>query len=271
MFNEHDLQEIHRDAARSMPRFERASTTTANPTKMNVIVPIIPEPTREIMDLTLLAIGAELNILLCLAIASSPSMRTSVNCYVASLACANLAILLEPLQQALRWIFDVDLRMNLDYVFLVTFYASALTMILIHVETYVVVCQKSSYLREPLVRVSTAAKGLLFVWTCCVTLTAMELHMYDHVDRTVTYDICVSSTIMFLIFPCCVFVLLDYFVLYDLTVSKSIDGKWPDEDTERFLLSGERVPTNGGIPGDSRTEIYVTFVCLQPASLLDLF
>lgn len=240
MFHEYDLEEIHRDVENSLPRIPNGFSSTTNLTKMNVIVPIIPEPTREIMDFTLLVAGVSLNTLLGLVIVFNSATRTSLNCYIMSLVCSNVAILLEPLQQVLRWTFRTGLSMNLDYIFLVTFDVSALTIILLNIETYVVVCQKNSPLRAPLLKVSTAVKAVSCVWTMCITLTAMELHMYDHFEEEVMYDICMSSTVMFLIAPCFIFIMLDCFILYELILSKSTDGEWPGEDTERFVLLGER-------------------------------
>lgn len=222
-----------------LPVLTNLNVVTTNPTKINVIVPIIPENARQIMDATLLATGVVLNILLGLAITSNSSMRTSANCYVISLVFANLVILLEPLQQTLRRTFHVDLRINLDYVFFVTFAASIFTLILLNIEIYITVSYKSSSVRNTILKTSTAVKGVLIVWITCVTMSAVELHMYDFFEKEIMYDIYVSSTVMFLIFPCLIFVLLDCFMLYDLIMSKSIDGTWPGRDIERFIFLGE--------------------------------
>lgn len=238
MSREYDVKDGHVERASFLPVLTNPIVTT-NPTKLNVIVPIISENARQIMDVTLLTTGAVLNVLLGLAIASNSSMRTSANCYVISLAFANLAILLEPLEQTLRWAFHVDLRMNLDYVFFVTFAASIFTLILLNVEIYVTVSYKSSSVRNVLLKTSTAVKGVLIVWTTCVMVSAVELHMYDFFEKEVTHDIYMSFTVMFLIFPCLIFVLLDCFMLYDLIMSKSIDGTWPGRDIERFIFLGE--------------------------------
>lgn len=240
MFNEHDLHQIHGCMENPFPRIRLESiTTTMNRTKMNNIVPIIPEPTRSIMDLTLLLTGANLNALLGLVIALNSSMYTSANCYIMSLVCSNLAILFEPLQRVLQILY-INLKMNLDYIFLVTFDASILSITIFNIETYVIMCQKNSSLRTSLLKISTAVKGTLLIWIMCIMLTAMELCMYDHFEEETIYDICVLFTIMFLIFPCIIFIMLDYFILYNLIISKSISGTWLSEDIERFLLLGKR-------------------------------
>ncbi|XP_072744480.1 pyrokinin-1 receptor [Anoplolepis gracilipes] len=236
MFNKHDINEIHAYLDNLFPRIQTDPTVTTNPTKMNIIIPIIPGPVRNIMDFTLLIAGTSLNVLLCLIITSNPSIYTSANCYIVSLAVSNLTILLEPFQQIFRWIFNIDLMMNLDYIFLVTFGTSILTIIILNVEAYVVICQKSWPLRESLVKISTAIKGILFIWTTCIMVTAMELHLYDHYEKEIVYDIYVSSTVMFLIFPCFIIIMLDCFILYDLIISKLINGTWPSKDIECFVF-----------------------------------
>lgn len=238
MFNKHDINEIHTYLENPFPRISIDIVTT-NPTKMNIIIPIIPEPVRNIMDFTLLVAGTSLNALLGFIIASNSSMYTSANCYIISLALSNLTILLEPLQQMFRWIFDIDLMMNLDYIFLVSFGTSILTIIILNIEVYVVICQKNWHFRKSLVKISTAVKGILFIWIMCIMVTAMELNLYDHYEKEVVYDIYVSSTVMFLIFPCFIFIILDFFILYDLIISKLIIGTWPSKDIKCFVLLGK--------------------------------
>ncbi|XP_011863990.1 PREDICTED: uncharacterized protein LOC105559937 isoform X2 [Vollenhovia emeryi] len=211
-------------------------TTTTNPIKMNVIKPIIPESTRSIIDLVLLIAGVILNTFLGLFIVSNSAMYNSTNCYVFGLVLSNFVILLEPLERILEWIFDVHLEMNLDYVFLLSFATSILTIILLNIEAYIVICQKNSPLRKSILKTSTAIKGIIFIWVTCITVVAMELHLYDHFEEEVANDIYVSSTVMFLIFPCFIFILLDYFILYDLIVSKSLSGTWPSKGIERFIF-----------------------------------
>ncbi|XP_012217778.1 pyrokinin-1 receptor-like [Linepithema humile] len=236
MFNEHDMRAIRKYVDNPFPTFRTNPISTTNPTKMNIIIPIIPEPTRDIMDFTLVVAGVCLNIFLALIVALNSSMYTSTNCYVISLASSSLIILLEPLQQVLRWISDIDLNMNLDYIFLVTFATSILIIIQLNIETYVIICQKNSPLRKPLQKVSTAAKGILFIWVMSIMVASLELSLYEHYEKEVMHDIFVSFTVMFLIFPCFIFIMVDCFILYDLIISRSIEGTWPSEDVERFVF-----------------------------------
>lgn len=247
MSNEYDMEGVHKYVRFTDALLQRDTyfNETTDPTKMNVIVPIIPRPARDIMDLALLTTGVGLNALLGLSILLNSCMRTTANCYMTSLMCSNLIILIEPLQQVLRWIFDVRLVLNLDYVFLVTFDVSVLTITQLNIEAYVVICYKDSPLREPLLRISTAVKGVLLIWVICVMLTCTELHLYEHFEEEVMYDICVSSTVIFLMFPCFIFLMLDYFILHDLVTTRSADGTWPSEDVERFVLLGERLTCVG--------------------------
>lgn len=218
------------------PRIRTDPITITNLTKLNIIIPIIPEPVRSIMDLTLLVTGVSLNAFLGLFIVLNSTMYTSTNCYLVGLVFSNFVILLEPLEQVFDWIFDINLKMNLDYIFLISFATSILTMILLNIEAYVIICQKDSPLHKSLLKISTAIKGILLVWATCVMMIAMELHLYDHFNEEVMHDIYISFTIMFLIFPCLIFIMLDYFILYDLIISKSIIGTWPSKDIEHFIF-----------------------------------
>lgn len=273
MFDKHGMKKIHTYLENPFPRIQTDPIVTTNPTKMNIIIPIIPEPVRNIMDFTLLVAGTSLNALLTLIIISNSSMYTSTNCYIVSLALSNLTILLEPLQQIIRWIFDIDLMMNLDYIFLVSFGTSILTIIILNIEAYVVICQKNWHLHKSLVKISTAIKGILFIWIMCIMVTAMELNLYDHYEKEIVHDIYVSSTVMFLIFPCFIFIMLDCFILYDLIISKLIIGTWPNKDIERFVSLGEwkfhfNVNANNIIQASVDFEITST---LQLVLLLDFF
>ncbi|KAL6258081.1 hypothetical protein P5V15_009997 [Pogonomyrmex californicus] len=216
--------------------FQTEDTVTTSFTKMNIITPVISKPARNIMDLIMLVTGASLNVFLGLSITLNSIMHTSSNCYVMSLMFSNFVVLLEPLKQVFDWIFDIHLEMNLDYVFMMSFSTSILIIILLNVETYVVICQKNSPLRNTLLKISTAIKGVSFIWILCIMLIAMELHLYDHFQKEIMHDIYISSSVMFLIFPSFILILLNYFTLYDLIISKSIIGAWPSEDIKRFIF-----------------------------------
>lgn len=239
MLNEYDVDDIHKYVEEKLLHDRENFNETMNPTRMNIIVPIIPKLTRDIMDLTLLAVGVSLNVLFSLVILRNSSLRTTANCYIMSLICSNLLILIEPLQRVFHWLFDVYFMMNLDYVFLLTFDTSVLTIVQLNIEAYVVICHKSSPLHAPLLKISTAVKGILFIWIMCIVLICTELKLYEHFEQEIMHDICVSSTFMFIVFPCFIFVMLDCFILYDLIAMRSIDGTWSSIDIERFILLGK--------------------------------
>ncbi|XP_014468579.1 PREDICTED: uncharacterized protein LOC106741282 [Dinoponera quadriceps] len=233
---EYDLEAINKYVDEKLLRDEMYSNTTKDPTRLNIIKPIIPQPTRHIMDLVFLVAGTTSNALLVLVILVNFFMRTTTNCYIISLVCSNLIILIEPLQQMFRWMFGVYLGINLDYVFLVTFDTSVLTIVQLNIEAYVVICHRSSPLCAPLLKISTAVKGVLLIWIMCIVLTCTELHLYEHFMKEIMHDICLSSTAMFIAFPCFIFVTLECFILYDLITMRSIDGTCSSEDIERFVL-----------------------------------
>ncbi|XP_011690818.1 PREDICTED: blue-sensitive opsin P467-like [Wasmannia auropunctata] len=232
----YDMSAVHTQNPCNIFSLKTDLITSTSPTKMNIIIPIIPASVRNIMDFTLVVAGISLNAFLGLFIVLNSTMHTSTNCYIVSLVLSNFVILLEPLERVFHWIFDIHLEMNLDYIFLVSFATSILTIILLNIEAYVVICQKNSPLRKLLLKNSTAIKGILFIWTMCIMASAIELNLYDHFVKEIMYDIYVSSTVMFLLFPCLIFVLLDYFIIYDLKRSKSITGTWPSKDVKRFIF-----------------------------------
>lgn len=234
---EHDIPAVHID--NPFPTFHPRIIVTTQATKMNLITPVIPEHIRNIMDLMLLIAGVSLNAFLGLFIASNSTLYNSTNCYIISLTLSNLVNLLEPLERTLEWIFDIHLEINLDYVFLVSFCTSILTMVLLHLEGYIIICQKNSSFRKSFVKISTAIKGILFIWIWCIMMIAMELRLYDFFKEEIIFDIYGSITMMFLIFPCFTFLILDYFILYDMMISKSMNGIWPSKDVMHFIFLGK--------------------------------
>lgn len=220
-------------------RIETQPVVTTQATKLNVITPVIPEHIRNIMDLTFLVVGVSLNAFLGLIIALNSTLYNSTNCYIMSLIFSNLVILLEPLERILEWIFGIHLQMNLDYIFLVSFGTSILTMVLLHIEGYIIICQKNSPLRKSFVKTSVAIKGILFIWATCIMMIAMELHMLNFFEKEVMFDIVALLVIMFLIFPCFIFIILDYFILYNLIILKSMSGTWPSKDVTHFIFLGK--------------------------------
>lgn len=234
---EHEIGKISH-LEHPFPRMDKDFITT-QATKMNIITPIIPEHIRNIMDLVLLVIGVSLNAFLGIFIASNSTLYSSTNCYIISLIFSNLVILLEPLERTLEWILDIHLGMNLDYVFSLSFGTSILTMMLLHIEGYIIICQKSSPFRKSFVKISTAIKGILIVWLACIMMIAMELRLYDFFEKETVFDIYGSFLVMFLILPCFIFIVLDCFILYDLTISKLMSGAWPSKDVTHFIFLSE--------------------------------
>lgn len=234
MSNKHDITAWHIEKPFLYVQTDPITTTVS--TKMNIITPVIPEYMRNIMDLVLLITGVSLNAFLGFFIALNSTMYSFTNCYVVSLVFSNFIILLEPLERIFKWISDIHLEMDLDYVFMISFATSILAMTLLNIKMYIVICQKNSPLHKSILKISTAIKGIMFIWTTCIMATAMELHLYDHFEKEIVYDIYVSSTVLFLIFPCFIFIMLDSFILYELIISKSISGTWPSKDTERFIF-----------------------------------
>ncbi|KAG7213177.1 hypothetical protein KM043_002492 [Ampulex compressa] len=222
----------------SFPKISTDVLATTNPTKVNIFVPSIPEHSRYVADLVLLCVGILLNVLLLVFTVFNPSTHKSTACYVASLAFSNFVILLEPLQQVLRWSSQLDLQLNLDYVCLTSFDITMLTTALLNIQMYVTLCQPNWSLTRSMVKLYSGVKAVATIWTFSVVATAVDLHLYDFFDE-VMYDIYVFSTFMFLILPTAIFVILDLLILYELLILKWAEGSWRDKELNDFLTLGE--------------------------------
>ncbi|XP_076389944.1 uncharacterized protein LOC143264857 [Megachile rotundata] len=211
------------------------SPKSTSPTKINVIASSIPIAHARIMNLVFLSLGGSLNLLIIIVIFSRSSMRTSSNLYIVSMACSNLLILMEPLEEVLRWFFDVNMMLNMDYVCLINFDVSVITIAILKFMQYVNIFEEYTPFGHVLLRRYTTIKAIFLVWVACTISIALGLHIYDFFEGDMA-DMYVWETFMFTILPFTVFVVLDYLVIYELIILKYIEGSWRWKELRHFAL-----------------------------------
>ncbi|XP_078036901.1 uncharacterized protein LOC144470012 [Augochlora pura] len=207
------------------PTIPPATPRTTSITKINTVKSSIPASTTRIMDLTFLSLGVSLNFFIILVILTKASMRTAMNLYIASLACSNMVILIEPFQEILNWFFSVDEILNMDYVCLISFDVSVITIGVLKFLLYVNVFRHDTRLGHELCKRRTAIKGILLIWSASIIELAIGLHIYDFYEGDMA-DIYVWNTFMFLLFPFLIFTVLDCLIFYNLMVFRAIEGSW---------------------------------------------
>ncbi|XP_047348138.1 uncharacterized protein LOC124948498 [Vespa velutina] len=212
-------------------------TTTTELTKINIITITLSEYTQNAVDISLVTLGASLNLSIIFIVALNSSLRVSTNCYIISLVASNLVIMIEPSRRILRSIFELNIPMNLDYVFHVSFYSSVLTIVIFSIENYICICERQTSIYENFTKLSNTTKRIVFIWLTSIMITAMELHLYDHFERDDMHDIFAASTIMFMVLPFLILILIYCAIIYELLSIKSIEGQWRPKDLENFHLS----------------------------------
>ncbi|CAL7934007.1 unnamed protein product [Xylocopa violacea] len=206
-----------------------------NPTKINIIVSSIPLADTRVINLILLILGATLNLSIILVIVSKPCMRTCFNLYIVSLACSNMLILLEPLEQILQWFFDISMKLNMDYICLINFDVSVITIAILKFVLYINIFQDQLPFGHTLLRRFTTIKGIILVWSASTISLAIGLHIYDFFEGDMA-DIYVWNTIMFIIMPLVISLALDSLIIYELTILKAIEGSWRTKELKHYLM-----------------------------------
>ncbi|XP_017754555.1 PREDICTED: uncharacterized protein LOC108546808 [Eufriesea mexicana] len=206
-----------------------------SPTKINIIVLSIPLIDARVINMILLTLGTGLNFLIILVIVCKPSFRTSSNLYVVSLACSNMVILVEPLEEILKWFFDVNLRLNMDYVCMISFDVSIITIAILKFMLYIGMFQEQTTFGHTLLKMSTALKGILLIWSACIVSLAIGLHIYDFFEGDMA-DIYVWFTFMFIVMPLIICIALGCLIIYELTILKAIEGSWRTKELRHFFM-----------------------------------
>ncbi|XP_076174624.1 uncharacterized protein LOC143150324 [Ptiloglossa arizonensis] len=204
-------------------------------TKINIIVSSIPLSVTRNLDLTLLLLGVSLNLLIILTIVCKSSMRRSINLYLVSLACSNMVILLDPLEVIIRWFFNVDTKINMDYVCMISFDVSVITIAILKFQLYLIIFKQDTRFGLNALSNIVTVKGILLVWSSCTIALAIALHIYDYFEGDMA-EIYILNTIMFTGLPVLVYLALDCFVLYELKLLKAMEGSWRLEELRYYIM-----------------------------------
>lgn len=209
-------------------------------TKINTVVLSLPLSDARIINLVLLVLGTSLNLLIILIIVCVPSARTSKNFYIVSLACSSMVILIEPLEEILKWFFDVNMKLNMDYVCIINFDISIITIVVLKFVQYVSIFQNQISFGHVLLKKYTTVKGILLIWSSCIISLAISLHIYDYFEEDMP-DIYICITIMFITMPLIISASIDALIIYELKILKKIEGSWRMNELRHYIMLGESI------------------------------
>ncbi|CAK9829999.1 hypothetical protein ANTRET_LOCUS7245 [Anthophora retusa] len=230
-----NFEQVLKNMEVSFPIFPTTPPKSTSPTKINFIASSIPLFDARMMNLIFLIVGASLNILIISVIVFKSSMRTSMNLYIVSFACSNLVILIEPLEETLRWFFNVNMKLNMDYVCLINFDVSVITIVILKFMLYITIFEQQISFGHMLMKRFTTLKGILLIWCSCIISLAIGLHIYDFFEGDMA-DIYVWTTIMFIFMPFIIFLAMDSLILYELTILKMIEGSWRRRYLRNYVM-----------------------------------
>ncbi|XP_060820331.1 uncharacterized protein LOC132909490 [Bombus pascuorum] len=206
-----------------------------SPTKINVITLSIPLSDARLINLLLLILGTSLNFLIILAIVSKSSTRTSPNFYIISFACSNMVILIEPLEEVLKWFFDINMKLNMDYVLMISFDVSIITFSVLVFMLYISIFHERVSFGHVVLKKKNAIKGILLIWSSCIISLAIGLHIYDYFEEDMA-DIYVCFTFMFITMPLIVSIALGSLILYELYILRKIEGLWRMKKLKHYIM-----------------------------------
>ncbi|XP_016908824.1 uncharacterized protein LOC107995681 [Apis cerana] len=204
-------------------------------TKINTVVLSLPLSDARIINLVLLVLGTSLNLLIILIIVCVPSARTSKNFYIVSLACSSMIILIEPLEEILKWFFDVNMKLNMDYVCIINFDISIITIVVLKFVQYVSIFRNQISFGHVLLKKYTTVKGILLIWSSCIISLAISLHIYDYFEEDMP-DIYICITIMFITMPLIISASIDALIIYELKILKKIEGSWRMNELRHYIM-----------------------------------
>ncbi|XP_050477497.1 uncharacterized protein LOC126867272 [Bombus huntii] len=206
-----------------------------SPTKINVITLSIPLSDARLINLILLILGTSLNVLIILVIVSKSSTRTSPNFYIISFACSNMVILIEPLEEVLKWFFDINMKLNMDYVLMISFDVSIITFSVLVFMLYISIFQDHVYFGHVVLKKKNAIKGIVLIWCSCIISLAIGLHIYDFFEEDMA-DIYVCFTFMFITMPLIVSIALGSLIIYELYILRKIEGWWRMKKLKHYIM-----------------------------------
>lgn len=203
-----------------------------------------------IMNHLLLILGIVLNLLIIIVITFNSSMHKSTSCYILSLVLSNLILLLDTLQNVLAWWYNIQMNLDLQFITDVTFKASILTLVMLTIDRYLLICSTNSVsiynsIGITVPKFKTAAKSVIIIWIMISMATAMELHLYVQFEWEVPYkhnvdpaiQIFVISTFIFLFLPSGLIIFLVSLMAYELEKLRLI-GEISKKNVESLQLLG---------------------------------
>lgn len=209
-------------------------------TKINTVVLSLALSHARVINLILLVLGTSLNFLIILVIVCVRSARTSTNLYVISLACSNMIILIEPLEEVLKWFFDINMKLNMDYVCIISFDVSIITIVILKFVQYIGIFRDQISFGHVLLKKYTTVKGILLIWSSCIISLAISLHIYDYFEEDMP-DIYICITIMFITMPLIISVCIDALIIYELKILKEMEGSWRMKELRHYIMLGESI------------------------------
>lgn len=230
----YDLTEVHRVTVRDEPTssifFNRSIDWEDER----------PSGARAIADLSIFSIGLFLNTVVLVAILANRRMHTSIGCYTISITISNFVILLNVLDDVLRDLFAIEIKLDIDFVGRVTLQTSSMTLVILALDRYIAICRRGTDWHRSTRKASTAVKGVLAVWSYATVATAMELHLYDHFRTRTIINIFCWSTAMYVLLPTIVIALLSVLIAMEISDNREIEAsKRTGNDLENLRLFGK--------------------------------
>ncbi|KAG6799113.1 melatonin receptor type 1B-B-like [Apis mellifera caucasica] len=219
----------------TFPIFPTKPSKKNRSTKINTVVLSLSLSDARVINLILLVLGTSLNLLIILIIVCVRSARTSRNFYIVSLACSNMIILIEPLEEVLKWFFDVNMKLNMDYVCIISFDVSIITIAILKFIQYIGIFRDRVSFGHALLKKYTTVKGILLIWSSCIISLAISLHIYDYFEEDMP-DIYICITIMFITMPLIISLSIDALTIYELTILKEIEGSWRMDELRHYIM-----------------------------------
>lgn len=193
--------------------------------------------TRSIVDLTILTVSSILNVALFVVILSKRRLHNSASCYVMSLTISNFVVLLNVLDDVLKYWFAIAFEPDLDFIGRVSLHSSSLTLVTFTLDRFIAFCRIDSEWHEIAAKTTTAVKAILVIWCYASIASALELNLYEHFRTNTIINIFCWSTGMYVLLPTLVILGLDFILVLELSEYREvITTKWSPRDLESLRL-----------------------------------
>ncbi|KOX80626.1 Viral IAP-associated factor like protein [Melipona quadrifasciata] len=146
-----------------------------------------------------------------------------------------MVILIEPLEEMLKWSLGANMKLNMDYVCMISFDVSIITISILKFMLYIGIFREQVSFGHEILKKTTTLKGILLTWSSCIISIAIGLHIYDFFEEDMA-DIYVWFTIMFISMPMLISIAIDALIIYQLHILKEIEGSWRMRELRQFVL-----------------------------------